>query len=66
MTFFRTQRQRWYPSAVVLNNGSILVVGGELGSNDKPEPSLEILPQPAGGPTYLNMEWLQRTDPNNL
>jgi len=60
------QRQRWYPSAVLLTNGSILVVGGELGSNDKPEPSIEILPQPAGGPTYLNMTWLERTDPWNL
>lgn len=50
----------------MLNNGSILVVGGELGSNDKPEPSIEILPQPPGGPTYLNMTWLERTDPNNL
>jgi len=24
------------------------------------------LPKPAGGPTYLFMDWLQRTDPNNL
>jgi hypothetical protein len=60
------QRQRWYPSAVVLTNGSILVVGGELGSNGDPEPSIELLPQTAGGPTWLYMDWLDRTDPYNL
>ncbi|KAI1820790.1 WSC domain-containing protein [Xylaria intraflava] len=59
----KLQRGRWYPSAMVMTNGSILVVGGEIGSNDKPEPSLEILP--TVGP-YLNMDWLARTDPNNL
>jgi hypothetical protein len=47
-------------------NSSILVVGGERGSNGAPEPSLEVLPTPAGGPTYLNMDWLERTDPYNL
>ncbi|OBZ73298.1 putative fungistatic metabolite [Grifola frondosa] len=40
------QRGRWYPSALVMSNGSVLVVGG--------------------GPTYLFMDWLNRTDPNNL
>ncbi|KAI0396221.1 copper radical oxidase [Xylariaceae sp. FL0594] len=59
----KLQRGRWYPSAMVMTNGSILVVGGEIGSNDKPEPSLEVLP--TVGP-YLNMDWLARTDPNNL
>ena len=47
-------------------NGSILVVGGEVGSNGAPEPTLEILPTPAGGDTYLFMDWLNNTDPNNL
>lgn len=47
-------------------NGSVLVVGGEEGSNGAPIPTLEILPTPAGGPTYLFMDWLERTDPNNL
>ncbi|KAF7792196.1 hypothetical protein EIP86_003229 [Pleurotus ostreatoroseus] len=60
------QRQRWYPSALLLSNGSILVVGGEIGSNGAPEPSLEILPTPAGGPTWLFLDYLNRTDPNNL
>ncbi|KAK7691708.1 hypothetical protein QCA50_005108 [Cerrena zonata] len=47
-------------------NGSVLVVGGEEGSNGAPVPSLEILPTPEGGDTWLFMDWLQRTDPNNL
>lgn len=61
-----SQRGRWYPSALVMNNGSVLVVGGEQGSNGAPEPTLEILPTPAGGQTFLFMDWLNRTDPNNL
>lgn len=60
------QRQRWYPSALLLSNGSILVVGGEIGSNGAPEPSLEMLPAPAGGPTWMFLDYLNRTDPNNL
>ncbi|TCD64794.1 hypothetical protein EIP91_003605 [Steccherinum ochraceum] len=60
------QRGRWYPSALVMTNGSVLVVGGEQGSNGAPEPTLEILPTPAGGQTFLFMDWLNRTDPNNL
>ncbi|KAI0820881.1 hypothetical protein BC628DRAFT_1412846 [Trametes gibbosa] len=62
----KLQRGRWYPSALVMSNGSVLVVGGEVGSNGAPEPTLEILPTPEGGPTYLFMDWLNRTDPNNL
>ena len=51
---------------MVMANGSVLVVGGESGSNGPPVPSLEVLPKPAGGETILTMDWLQRTDPNNL
>ena len=47
-------------------NGSALVMGGEVGSNGAPEPSLEILPTPPGGETWMFLDWLQRTDPNNL
>ncbi|KAK2464992.1 hypothetical protein APHAL10511_003068 [Amanita phalloides] len=57
---------RWYPTAALLSNGTILVIGGERGSNDIPEPSLEILPRPAGGKTVINLDWLQRTNPFNL
>lgn len=61
-----TQRGRWYPTTAMLPNGSILVVGGEIGSNDKPQPNLEILPTPVGGDTVLDLPWLARTDPWNL
>lgn len=44
----------------------MVVVGGETGSNGPPEPSLEILPTPAGGPTWKFLDYLNRTDPNNL
>jgi hypothetical protein len=50
----------------MLSNGSILVIGGETGSNASPQPNLEILPTPAGGDTVLELDWLRRTDPNNL
>ncbi|RMD45067.1 hypothetical protein DV735_g193, partial [Chaetothyriales sp. CBS 134920] len=59
------QTGRWYPSAMMMVNGSILVVGGENGSNGPPVPNLEILPQPAGG-TLIYCDWLDRTDPYNL
>jgi hypothetical protein len=60
------QDGRWYPGVMLMANGSILVVGGERGSNDIAVPTLEILPRPAGGATTLYMDWLARTDPNNL
>lgn len=62
----KLQRGRWYPTAAILSNGSILVIGGETGSNAAPQPNLEILPKPAGGDTVLELDWLRRTDPNNL
>ena len=51
---------------MIMANGSILVVGGESGSNGPPVPTIEILPTPAGGPTWLYMDWLESTDPYNL
>ncbi|KAF8556655.1 DUF1929-domain-containing protein [Imleria badia] len=60
------QRGRWYPTAMMMPNGSILIVGGESGSNGPPQPSLEILPAPPGGDTVVTLDYLQRTDPNNL
>ena len=59
------QNGRWYPTAMMMANGSILVVGGESGSNGPPVPTLEILPNPTGG-SVLYMDFLNRTDPYNL
>ncbi|KAK7047617.1 hypothetical protein VNI00_006385 [Paramarasmius palmivorus] len=59
------QRPRWYPTAAMLPNGSVLVIGGEIGSNAAAQPNLEILPKPEGG-HVVNLGWLDRTDPNNL
>jgi hypothetical protein len=59
------QTSRWYPSTMMMSNGSILVTGGEIGSNSAANPTLEILPQPVGG--YVKfLDWLNRTNPNNL
>ena len=55
---------RWYPSAMVMSNGSIMVIGGETGSNAAAVPSIEVLPYTGTAPLY--MDWLDRTDPNNL
>ncbi|KAK4129599.1 copper radical oxidase [Parathielavia appendiculata] len=60
----KLQAGRWYPTAMVMTNGSVLVVGGLIGSNDKAVPSLEILPYTGQAPLY--MDWLDRTHPNNL
>ena len=57
---------RWYPTAMIMANGSILVVGGEVESNGAPVPSLEIIPKPAGVTSPLYCDYLNRTDPNNL
>ncbi|KAE8445874.1 hypothetical protein EG329_012797 [Mollisiaceae sp. DMI_Dod_QoI] len=57
---------RWYPTAMMMVNGSILVMGGEVGSNGAPVPSLEILPGPPGVTEPLFCEYLNRTDPYNL
>ena len=50
----------------MLPNGSILVIGGETGSNASPQPDLEVLPKPAGGDTVVDLDFLKRTDPYNL
>ncbi|KAG6836636.1 hypothetical protein H0H93_005663 [Arthromyces matolae] len=62
----KLQRGRWYPTASIMANGTILVIGGETGSNASPQPNLETLPTPPGGDTVINLDWLARTDPNNL
>lgn len=55
---------RWYPTAMTMANGSILVMGGEEGSNGAAVPTLEVLPSPSGQVLYC--DYLARTDPNNL
>jgi hypothetical protein len=51
----------------MLSNGSIVIIGGEPGSNNvMHEPNLEILPKPAGGDTVVSLDWLAHTDPYNL
>jgi hypothetical protein len=57
---------RWYPTAMTMVNGSILIMGGEAGSNGAPVPSLEILPTPPGVTAPLYCDYLERTDPYNL
>ncbi|KAH8891152.1 glyoxal oxidase like protein [Thozetella sp. PMI_491] len=58
------QRGRWYPGAMMMANGSVLVIGGEVGSDGAAVPYIEILPATGGGALY--MDWLDRTDPWNL
>jgi hypothetical protein len=57
------QNGRWYPSAMIMANGSILVMGGEDGSNGKAIPTLELLPKVGG---VITQDFLQRTDPYNV
>ncbi|KAH7094455.1 hypothetical protein FB567DRAFT_4112 [Paraphoma chrysanthemicola] len=59
----KLQRGRWYPTGLVMANGSILVVGGQDGSNGPPVPNMEILP--TVGPVY-EAQYLRDTDPYNL
>ena len=41
-------------------------MGGETGANAPANPTLEILPRIPGGDTQVYLDWLDRTDPNNL
>ncbi|PQE33014.1 WSC domain-containing protein [Rutstroemia sp. NJR-2017a WRK4] len=58
------QVARWYPSAMIMANGSLLVIGGETGSNAPAQPTLELLPPM--GTSVLILNFLLCTDPNNL
>jgi len=60
----KLQKGRWYPSAMVMASGKIMVIGGEVGSNGAAQPSIEVLPYDGNPPYY--MDWLERTNPNNL
>jgi hypothetical protein len=59
----KLQRGRWYPTGMVMANGSMLIVGGENGSNGAAVPNMEILP--TVGPVY-EAQYLRDTDPFNL
>ncbi|CAN9245366.1 unnamed protein product [Alternaria alternata] len=59
----KLQRGRWYPTGMVMANGSMLIVGGQDGSNGPPVPNMEILP--TVGPVY-EAQYLRDTDPYNL
>jgi hypothetical protein len=69
------QVPRWYPSGLIMANGSILIVGGEIGQNAAEQPTLEILPptgvkdatQSSGySNTTVYLDFLARTAPFNL
>ncbi|WYZ34618.1 hypothetical protein EsH8_I_000894 [Colletotrichum jinshuiense] len=64
VTNLRMQDGRWYPSAMIMANGSIFIIGGEEGSNAAAVPTIEVLPYTGSKP--LKMDWLERTNPNNL
>jgi hypothetical protein len=59
----KLQNGRWYPTGLVMANGSMLIVGGQDGSGGAPVPTMEILP--TVGPVYY-AQWLKDTDPYNL
>lgn len=59
----KLQRGRWYLTGMVMANGSMLIVGGQDGSNGKRVPNMEILP--TVGPV-LEAQYGRDTDPYNL
>jgi hypothetical protein len=74
-THLRLQVALWYPTAMIMTNGSILIVSGEIGQNAAEQPTLEFL-SPTGVPDastvsgYSNttkyLDFLDRTAPFNL
>lgn len=50
---------RWYPSACMLSNGSMLIIGGENGSDGPMVTSAEILPRPPGVTTSTYLDFLE-------
>ena len=60
-----TQGGRWYSTALVLSNGSVLIMGGLSGAGGAANPTLEIIPRIPGGSTVVSLDWLERTNPNN-
>jgi hypothetical protein len=66
MTNAALQRPRWYASAVILSNGSMLVMGGEDTNSGNEQPNLEVLPRIPGGDTTVYLDFLAQTYPFNL
>lgn len=64
--WYFSQRPRWYPTAVLLSNGSILVVGGSSSESGPVQPNLEILPRIPGGDTTVFLQFLADTEPFNV
>jgi hypothetical protein len=74
-TNLQLQVPRWYPSGLIMANGSVLIVGGEVGQNAEEQPTLELLP-PTGvvdkttssgySNTTVYLDFLARTWPFNL
>ncbi|ORY56844.1 uncharacterized protein BCR38DRAFT_355246 [Pseudomassariella vexata] len=50
---------RWYPTAATLSNGSILIIGGEDGSDGPMVPTAEVLPRPAGVTASTHLDYLE-------
>ncbi|KAK5626387.1 hypothetical protein RRF57_002102 [Xylaria bambusicola] len=56
---------RWYPTALTLSNGSILIMGGEDGSDGPVVPTCEILPRPAGVTNSTYLDYIQNVEKIN-
>ncbi|KAJ3133555.1 hypothetical protein HK101_004444, partial [Irineochytrium annulatum] len=63
-TNLKLQVPRWYPTAIVLRNGSVAVIGGETNSNGENQPNVEMLPATGTAPVALPL--LTETHPFNL
>jgi len=63
---FVIQGGRWYSTALVMANGSVLIMGGEAGAGGAADSTVEIVPRIPGGSTKVSLDFLQRTSPNNL
>ena len=63
---FAVQGGRWYSTALVMSNGSILIMGGVAGAGGPADATVETLPRIPGGSTKVSLDFLERTSPNNL
>jgi hypothetical protein len=63
---FAVQGGRWYSTALVMSNGSIIIMGGVAGAGGPADATVEILPRIPGGSTKVSLDFLERPSPNNL